>query len=93
MGVSGQCVNNGKAFPCLEQYIIILLLSIHFNAYNSAEETYVLIDWVGEDSSSVVKGTNVIGGSFKVGEVSTVRTGGRNYDGIVVASGKYMYKH
>ena len=53
-----------------------------------AGETYVLIDWVGENTSSVLQGVKVAGGGFSVGDVSPIRIGTETYDGLVVASGK-----
>ena len=47
-----------------------------------AGETYVLINWVGENTSSVLQGAKVAGGGLSVG------IGTETYDGLVVASGK-----
>ena len=51
-------------------------------------ETYALVDWVGEDSSSVVQCIRVAGGVFTVGEVSRVRTSGGTFNAVVVANGE-----
>ena len=53
-----------------------------------AGETYALVDWVGEESSSVVQGIRVAGGFVRVGEVSKIRVSGGVFDGLVIASGK-----
>ena len=52
------------------------------------QEKPVLVDWVGENTSSVLQGAKVAGGGFSVGEVSPIRIGTETYDGLVVASGK-----
>ena len=39
----------------------------------TAGETYALVDWVGEESSSVVQYIRVVGGVFTVGEVSKLQ--------------------
>ena len=51
-------------------------------------DSYVLIDWVGEDAHSVVKSNRVNGGVYEVGKVERVRFGPGYYDGRVVAAGK-----
>ena len=48
----------------------------------------MLVDWVGEEASSVVQSVRVGNGTFQVGEVARVRYGNGIYDGKVVASGK-----
>ena len=50
---------------------------------------YVLVDWVGEDSSSVVKGVKVNNGCFRVGDRSKVRTAAEE----VQCTGIYMHVH
>jgi hypothetical protein len=45
----------------------------------------LLVDWVGEDTYSMVQGRRV-DGSYRVGEVSRVTFGVGYYDGLVVAA-------
>ena len=54
---------------------------------NFAGDSYLLVDWVGEDSYSVVKGQRV-NGLYRVGEVCRVKFGVGRYDGFIVAAGK-----
>ena len=54
----------------------------------TAEETYVVVDWVGEETSSVIQSIRVGGGIFRVGDVSNIRISGGQYQGIVISSGK-----
>ena len=39
----------------------------------------------------MVQSTRVGGGSFQVGAISKIRTGGDCYEGVVIASGKYEF--
>ena len=53
-------------------------------------ETYELVDWVGEDTSSVVQCNRVAGGVFMVGEVSRMWTSGGTFNAVIVTSGEYI---
>ena len=48
-----------------------------------------MVDWVGEQSSSLLQSTRVGGGIFRVGEFYKIKVAGRYYDGKIVSSGKY----
>ena len=57
-------------------YISVNYESYFFHNYdphfftNYAGDMYAMIDWVGEDSASVVKGVKVNNGCFRVGNSS-----------------------
>lgn len=74
-------------------YSVVHIYVLHSSVlvYNIfAEEKCVLIDWVGEDSYSLVKGGRVNNGSHRIREVSEVKFRAGHYDGLVhvVAAGK-----
>ena len=52
------------------------------------EHKYALVEWVGEDSSSVVPCIQVGGGTYRVGEVTNVKTSGSIFNALVAAVGK-----
>ena len=65
---------------------------MHNQSLFTTGETNALVDWVDEESSSVVQSVRVAEGVFTVGEVSRVRTSGGTFRGVIAASGKH-YSH
>lgn len=56
------------------------------------ENKYALVDWVGEDSSSLVPCLQVGNGVFTIGEIAQVNTSEGTFEAIVSAVGKYDLK-
>ena len=72
-------------------YILHFSLCAYSTCILYTGETYALVDWVGEESSSVVQSTKIgCMGVFAVGEVAKVRTSTGTFKAVIVASGKKL---
>ena len=72
-------------------YILHFSLCAYSTCILYTGETYALVDWVGEESSSIVQSTKIgYMGVFTVGEVAKVRTSTGTFKAVIVASGKKL---
>ena len=78
----------GPVKCCVGATCSYLHYSLLTSLYIFAAFTEEMIDWAGEDSSSVVQSLKVGGGVFREGEVSRVKTSQGCFEGMVEASGK-----